>query len=256
MRRRGFTLVELLVVIAIIAILAAMIMPVLIEAKDAAKMRRCVSNLKQLGNAIMAYMDDNNGLGLPLDHSTDRHSYDNTWVLYVRPLRNYVGQPLIYPRPTDITGFQPPNRIWVCSGDIVRGSIQDDNNKPCWWHWGSSYMYPGPTAYISESPSNPGATITKDPACVPLKPLTWRSPRQDMLLCDYWFDFHSGYKVQKNVRQPEIRWLNRPSTDIKRINVLFLDMHAAAVTPEQRDTLIDNVQLPIALGGDNPYAQP
>ena len=256
MKKRGFTLIELLVVIAIIAILAAMIMPVLVEAKDAARMRRCVGNLKQLGTAIFLYMDDHNDFGLPIDKTMGRHSNDNTWVLFMRPLRNYVGQAIIEPRPTTLTGYQPPNVIWVCSGDFVRGNVQDDNNKPCWWHWGSSYMYPGPTAYVSAPPDDPEAAMSKDPACLPQKPRMWRSPKQDMLLSDYWFDFHSGYKVEKNVRQPEIRWLNRPSTDVKRINVLFLDGHAAAVTPAERDVLIDYLQLPIALGGDNPCVQP
>lgn len=253
MRRQGFTLVELLVVIAIIAILAAMIMPVFLEAKDAARMKRCVSNLRQLGQAVMAYMDDNNGFGLPVDRTLGRHAYDNTWVLFVKPLRPYVGQAVFDPRPDNITGFQPPNVIWVCQGDIVRGNPRDDNNKPCWWHWGSSDMYPGPTGYISASPTNRKAIITKDPGVVPLKPMTWRTPRQDLLLADYWFDFHSGYKIPKVVRQPEIRWLKpgRTSTDVQRINVLFLDQHAAAVTPAQRDELIDNVQM-----YDNPYYVP
>ena len=247
MRRRGFTLVELLVVIAIIAILAAMIMPVLLEAKDAARMKRCVGNLKQLGQAVMAYMDDNNGYGLPIDRSIGRHASNNTWVLYVRPLRAYVGQATFEPRPDNITGFQPPNVIWVCQGDIIRGLPQDDDNKPCWWHWGSSYMYPGPTGYLSASSIDPDDIMAKDAGVLPLKPMTWRSPRRDLLLADYWFDFHSGYKVQKHVRQPEIYWPGSQGADVKRINVLFLDQHAAAVTPEQRDDLIRNVRF-----NDNP----
>ena len=52
MRNRGFALVELLVVIAIIAILAAMIMPVLLQAKEAARMKTCTGNLRHLGCAL------------------------------------------------------------------------------------------------------------------------------------------------------------------------------------------------------------
>jgi prepilin-type N-terminal cleavage/methylation domain-containing protein/prepilin-type processing-associated H-X9-DG protein len=57
-RARGFTLIELLVVIAIIAILAAILFPVFAQARAKARAATCLSNLKQLGVAIMAYAQD------------------------------------------------------------------------------------------------------------------------------------------------------------------------------------------------------
>ena len=63
-RRDGFTLIELLVVIAIIAILAAILFPVFVTARMSAKLTQCLSNSRQLGQALLMYADDNNGVGI------------------------------------------------------------------------------------------------------------------------------------------------------------------------------------------------
>lgn len=91
MKRRGFTLIELLVVIAIIAILAAILFPVFARARDAARKTQCVSNLKQLGTAILMYAQDYDECLVPVQTGTCQAADSFGWGDLIQPYAKNTG---------------------------------------------------------------------------------------------------------------------------------------------------------------------
>ncbi len=92
-RQAAFTLIELLVVIAIIAILAAILFPVLSRARDAAKKTASINNAKQHGLAHLMYAGDADDLFAPgIDENQRVNNVDvtGTWISRIQPYaKNY-----------------------------------------------------------------------------------------------------------------------------------------------------------------------
>lgn len=82
-RKHAFTLVELLVVIGIIALLISILLPSLAKARQSANMVACLSNLRQIGQTLLLYTNDNKGylpLGAGPSTTATGAVYQTLWV--------------------------------------------------------------------------------------------------------------------------------------------------------------------------------
>jgi prepilin-type processing-associated H-X9-DG protein/prepilin-type N-terminal cleavage/methylation domain-containing protein len=95
-RTKAFTLVELLVVIGIIALLIAIMLPALNRARDASEAVVCMSNLRQIEIASMAYIAENHGYWPPAHYDfsmTNLHRWHGTRLKDTLPF-DFTGSPL------------------------------------------------------------------------------------------------------------------------------------------------------------------
>jgi prepilin-type N-terminal cleavage/methylation domain-containing protein/prepilin-type processing-associated H-X9-DG protein len=115
-RARGFTLIELLVVIAVIAILAALLLPALSNAKEKGYRVSCLSNMHQLGVNAQVYAGDNNSF-VPMHQSRGNWAWD---------VDHATANALINADATLATANQQKRKLVYCPGNMA--NVRWDND--------------------------------------------------------------------------------------------------------------------------------
>ena len=232
MNKKGFTLIELLVVMAIIAILSAVIFPIMSSVRDKTEQNTCMQNLKQIGMAVEMFHSDNKVYPSGLAPDVQ---YDNGGNII--PMEEAKGNLLDTDYISNYTVFHCPmddrfeDTEEVCLVKYVNKKKNMNISKELYAY--SSYekyindeeqvdgngKYCDPTTVMTYSrewwKANKGQTTDEDYP----RQLKWKNPPSDTVIC--WCMNHADYPYSANQAEYTTRG---------NALVLFLDGHVDIYT--------------------------
>ncbi|MCX6969231.1 MAG: prepilin-type N-terminal cleavage/methylation domain-containing protein [Verrucomicrobia bacterium] len=217
-RADGFTLIELLVVIAIVAVLAALLVPAINNAKATAQSARCVGNLRQLGASFALYLPENN---YTIPYYAVGGNTDYTWL-------NYLDK---------TTASIPPSGGVACCPAALPNKYKDIYSvygiDTSGGNWGD---YPKPDG---------AATVFAN--TLRLDPRTVDRPSKRILLADSMERSKTAWNARNQVAYANIT--SAPSSGDQgavhfrhsggKANFLFFDGHVGAMNPDELKLLVN-----------------
>ena len=233
--RTGFTLIELLVVVAIIAILAALLFPVFAQAREKGRQTYCLSNLRQMGTAMLLYTEDHDGFFPPVISRSGRRpiSQDVTWVHFIEP---YVKSQSVFIDPSSGRPSEPLKNYGYAPSMATMGSdsiplIVDPWGMAMWEGIGGYHGSPL-GHYREDSQGHNLADIAR--------------PTETVLVCDHnhfewgWTGTDPRYPSPRHIREHDIELVNGRIAPAGLINSVFIDGHVKGMKHQQFWQILPN----------------